>query len=304
MTTPRVDDETLAAFLDARLSAAERARVLQAIADEPKLYEHFFEAAHLIAEEAATEESPGERGDVPDDAPRTWRRRLLVAVPLLAAAAIAGVMVQRSRADSSDVVALMEGVRLASVSGPGSVQRALGDNWDQPGWSVVRGAESSSASAGTVARLGARMTQLAFSARAADTVAYAVSAARARALLTTIAGSGPLAATLAALPITASADRATLARRIREVSGEPTAFDVGGWLETARLSYLNGADDFAASGSAAAATLHRITDALGRAPPDSRWEDIERHLRAIEENSANPSLARAHVDSALKAIPR
>lgn len=302
MTTPRIDDETLAAFLDSRLSAAERARVLQAIADEPALYEHFFEAAHLLADEQATDGSPVRVHR--RDGPRTWRRRLLVAVPLLAAAAIAGVMVQRSRADSGDVVELMDGIRLANASGPGSVQRTLGDSWDQPGWSVVRGLESSSASAGTVARLGARMAQLAFAAGSGDTIAYALSTARARALLTTIAGSGPLAATLEALPITASADRSTLARQIREVSGEPTAFDVGGWLETARLSYLNGADDFAAPGSAAAATLHGITDALGRAPPDSRWQDIERHLRAIEASSADPALARAHVDSAVKAIPR
>jgi len=303
VTTPRVDDETLAAFLDSRLSAADRARVLQAIADEPELYEHFFEAAHLIADETAKQSTPriGGRGA---DGPHTWRRRLLVAVPLLAAAAIAGVMVQRSRADAGDVVEVMEGVRLASASGPGSVQRALGDNWDEPGWSVVRGAESSNASAGTIARLGARMAQLALSAGAGDSVAYALSAARARALLTTIAGSGPLAATLAALPITASAERATLARQIREVSGEPTAFDVGGWLEAARLSSLSGVENFAASGSAAAASLHSITTALGRAPPDTRWVDIERHLQAIEENSANPAVARLHVDSALKAIPR
>lgn len=303
MTTPRIDDETLAAFLDSRLSDAERARVLQAIADEPALYEHFFEAAHLLADEAAKQSTPRIRGGGADG-PHTWRRRLLVAVPLLAAAAIAGVMVQRSRADSGDVVELMDGIRLANASGPGSVQRTLGDSWDQPGWSVVRGLESSGASAGTVARLGARMAQLAFAAGSGDTIAYALSTARARALLTTIAGSGPLAASLEALPITASADRSTLARQIREVSGEPTAFDVGGWLETARLSYLNGADDFAAPGSAAAATLHGITDALGRAPPDSRWQDIERHLRAIEASSADPALARAHVDSAVKAIPR
>lgn len=303
MTTPRVDDETLAAFLDARLSAEERARVLQAIADQPDQYEHFFEAAHLIAEGSAGEAPPHPR---PEQLPRRspWRRRLYVAVPLLAAAAIAGVMVQRTRADSGDVVKLMQGTRLANASGPGSIQRVLGDNWDQPGWSVVRGVESTGATAGTIARLGTRMSQLAFAAGSADSVAYALAVARARALLTTIVGSGPLAASLAAMPITASEERATLARQIREVSGEPTAFDVGAWLETARLSYATGINDFAASGSDGLAALQHIAATLGRAPPDVRWQEIERHLVAIGEASSDPALARAHVDSALTAIPR
>lgn len=326
MTNPRIDDETLAAFLDARLSDEERARVIKAIADEPERYAHFFEAAHLIAEDEFAMEEPDESLEAQESAepeptpPATvdqdpevlpfvpkerspWRKRLLIAVPLLAAAAIAGVML-KTPSQAPDAIALMQGVRLASASGPGSVQSALGASWDQPGWSVVRGGESGTASPGTVARLGARLAQLEFSASAGDSVAYDQSRARARSLLSTIEGSGPLAASLASIAIAASSERATLARQIREVTGQPTPFDVGAWLETTRLAFLSGHDDFVAPGSDAFATLQHLTDALRRAPPDAPWVEIQRHLDAIAIGPSSAAAVRAHVDSAMAAIPR
>src|SRR5687768_3876572 len=91
MSRERIDHETMAAFLDGRLAGAERERVLRVIAAHPEEYEVFADAARVAAE-------PHRREVVPLES--RWRRmdRRLIAIPLLAAAGLAGILLARGRA--------------------------------------------------------------------------------------------------------------------------------------------------------------------------------------------------------------
>lgn len=314
MSRERLDDETLAAFLDGTLTPDERARVVQSLDADPEAYAEFLEAARIAASVSgvatADEAGPTLVNDPPGRAPvepakrKGWSRSILAAVPLLAAAGIAGVIFWPRGSAGPDTIALMQGTRLATVQGEGSVSAALGESWDQPGWSVVRGSDVGSATPGTSARIGARVAQLEFAAGASDTVAYRRVQGSIAELLSAVEGAGPIAVRLPQLQLQDSEGRATLARQLREVTGELTAFDVGAWLETARLAALNGRSDFLATNGPAIATLRALTDALDRAPPAGNWSEILAQLRTMTQGPLDAATARAHIETALAAIPR
>ncbi len=315
MSRKRLDDETLAAFLDGTLTADERTRVVQSLDADPEAYAEFLEAARISAEASGVATAKDESGlklvDDPPESPRVepakrsgWSRSLLTAVPLLAAAAIAGVIFWPRENASPDTIALMQGTRLATVQGEGSVSAALGESWDQPGWSVVRGGDVGSATPGTSARIGARVAQLEYAAGASDSVAYRRVQSTIAELLSAVEGAGPIAVRLPQLPLQDSEGRATLARQLRDVTGEPTAFEVGAWLETARLAALSGRSDFLATDGPAIATLHVLTDALDRAPPAGNWSEIISQLHSLTQGPPDAETARAHIEAALAAIPR
>jgi hypothetical protein len=300
VTAARLDDQTLAAFLDDALPPAERERVLSVMAADPEAYADLLEAAQVI--------DALNRPVAIDDAQRAkrrwWPRPLLVAVPLLAAAGLAGVLLLNDTGATSDVVALMQGARLAVNGGTGSVSAALGEDWDQPGWSVMRGSGASGSSPGAAARIGARMAQLEYAASAGDQAAYARISAIVVALLSAVEGAGPIAARLPTLPMAAADERGTLARQLRSITGAETAFDVGVWLETARLADASGHSAFLSDSGAAVSRLRSITSELERAPPEGDWTTILAQLQAIARDAGDGSGARVHVDTALAAIPR
>ncbi|MEO7513917.1 MAG: hypothetical protein ABIZ91_19430, partial [Gemmatimonadaceae bacterium] len=186
----------------------------------------------------------------------------------------------------------------------GSISAALGDEWDRPRWTVVRGAGPAAASPGTAARIGARMAQLEFAAAAGDDSAYQRAAATLHELLAAVEGAGPIAVQLTESSINAAEERALLARQLRTVTGTGNAFDAGAWLETARLAAVSGRTEFLDTGGPAIATLRDITAALERAPPSGEWDTILALLHAILRDHADADLTRDHVEKALAAIPR
>ena len=97
-------------------------------------------------------------------------------------------------------------------------------------------------------------------------------------------------------------DRATLARQLRELSGSPSAFDVGAWLETARLATASGRLDYFRVDGDARASLRRIIEAVERDHPT--WSVIITQLNALESDAVDASRVRLHVDSAMAALPR
>lgn len=315
MSRERLDDETLAAFLDGTLTPDERTRVVQSLDADPESYAEFLEAARIAAEASGAATATEVAGPtLVDDPPapaaferpkrKGWSRSILAAVPLLAAAGIAGVIFWTRESATPDTIALMQGTRLAAVQGEGSVSSALGESWDQPGWSVVRGNDVGSATPGTSARIGARVAQLEYAAGAADSVAYRRVQSSITELLAAVEGAGPIAVRLPELQLQDAEGRATLARQLREVTGEPAAFDVGAWLETARLAALSGRSDFLAANGPAISMLRPLTDALDRAPPAGNWSEILTQLRAMTQGPLDAATARAHIEAALAAIPR
>lgn len=336
VTDHPLDDETLAAFLDGRLSPPERARVLRVLAERPEVYADFIEAAQVAAELAAAAPvaqlaaEPQAPDVIPITRPvrRPWRGRLLAAIPLVAAAGIAGVLVLSPSSDAPsgraepDAIALLQTATAAPAQGTGSISARLGSRWDEPGWSVTRGAESSDASTGTIARIGARVAQLELAARASDTAAYRQVLATLRPLLETVTGASLIAARLAELPMVAADERATVVRQLREVAGAPEAFDAGMVLEAARLGIAGENPAFLSIDGAGVRALLATAAALERARPAGDWTATRAQLTSIAELGrvvttasdqprpiaspgalANAEL-RARVDSAVAAIPR
>jgi hypothetical protein len=295
VTDKRLDDETLAAFLDGTLPAADRATVVHTLASNPQAYEEFLDAAAI----AALVRDNSDVRVIPVRRPRGWQRSVMLAGPVLVAAGIAAIFVARS-GRTTDTIDLMQRAQLASVSGAGSVDSSLGQNWDQPGWSVVRGSSASRPSAGVAARMGARVAQLEYVAYAADTVAWRRVSAALVDLVTSIEGAGPVGQQLRGAGIPLADDRASLARQLREISGESSAFNVGAWLETARLAAVSSRFEYFRS-DGALASLSRIREAIQRDQPT--WSVIIAHLRALE-NESDTTRVRQHVDSAMAAFPR
>jgi hypothetical protein len=296
----RVEDETLAAFLDGTLPAGERAAVLRVLAANPEAYAEFLDAASVAA--AVNADSTGGSGSA--TSPRRWRRSMMLAGPLLAAAGIAGVILVARGPRAPDTIDLMQGAQLASAAGSGSVDATLGNDWDQPGWSVVRGGAAGTASAGTAARIGARVAQLEYAAAASDSAAWQRVAATLADLVTSVEGSGPLTQQLRSGGILDLDQRATLARQLRELTGTPAAFDVGAWLETARLAAASNRLDHFRAGGDALTSLQRVTAAIEREQSSAEWSVIISQLKAIETEAADASRVRLHVDSAMSAFPR
>jgi len=292
----RLDEEIVAAFLDGTLPAAERASVLNELANNPKAYAEFLDAASVAA--AANAEIA--RGVARAKSPRSWRRSMMLAGPLLAAAGIAGVVFISRGSRAPDVIELMQGARLASASGARSITSL--DNWDQPGWSVVRGGEAGTTSAGTAARVGARVAQLEYAASVADSAAWQRLAATLADLVTSIEGSGPITQQLRSGVMLHIEQRATLARQLRELSGAPSAFDVGTWLELARLATASGSLDYFRADGDVQASLRRVTTAVERDLPT--WSVIISQLKALDNEAMDAPRVRLHVDSAMAAFPR
>lgn len=236
----------------------------------------------------------------------------MVAIPLVAAAGVAGVLVlspsEKSpggRPEGADAIALLQEATAASSRGAGSISARLGARWDEPGWSVTRGAESSDASPGTVARIGARLAQLELAATARDSAAYQQTLGALQPLLVTLTGASPIAARLAELPMESAGERATVVRQLREVAGTPEAFDAGVVLEAARLGLASENAAFLTTDGAGMRALRATSEAMERSPPAGEWTTTRTQLRSIASlGLADRAELRARVDSAVAAIPR
>jgi len=290
----RIDPETLAEFLEGRLSPAERERVLHALAESPDAYADFIEAAAVdraVAEERASPKLEGQaspaRAVIPINtrANRAWR----YAVPALIAAGVVAIFfLRRGReADAGGMIVLAQATHVVPA-GSGSVASKLGDLWDQPQWSVSRGGDNAATDKARAFRAGARVAELEVAAQAGDSTAVRRIAGFLAAILASAQVGTPTISQLKDLSMPGPAARAEVANQIRSLLGAPVNFDAGVWTETARLAfaadrrdYLSGAtgdltglilklqeDSAASSNSSLVSALQAIASAQSTTPSD------------------------------------
>ncbi|GLC27806.1 hypothetical protein [Roseisolibacter agri] len=324
MSNDRIAPETIAALLDGTLSAEERARVLAALARGDESYEDLLEASALVRalEDEGGRGEPGEPlphprpgvGSGAGPAARRWRRGLLTAVPLLAAAGIAAIVLPArfGRTGAPDIAQV---VGDATVPGQtGDMASRFGTGWEQPGWSVVRGADDPLSRDGGAFRLGGRFAQLDLSLRARDAAAVRAAAAALGRLAARVDGGAPVAAQVEALatsPIAeADASLPAVASALRDLAASPAWFDLGAWSEAARLAARAGRAEFFAPARPPMQALTRILTALDRAPDDERRAGAAAvaRFRALRNRAvgapADLATLRALLDSAIAAVDR
>lgn len=310
MNNERIDPETLAAFLDGTLPAADRERLLSALARGGVAYEDLIEARVLL--DAASAGATEEKSRPPPAAPALsfdpfgerriewWRRGKTWGVgAFLTAASIATVVLlqRRSTADAATpLVRVIQSVS-AGVGGTADVEAALGLGRDHPGWNRVRGASESVSERGRAFQMGVRFADQDVAFAAGDTAAgRAILGALAR-LAGEVETGAPVAARIRYLadsraPPPAAADRRQVAAELRDLVREPHWFDLGAWSEAARFAAHSRQATFFAPNGPAMRELARIVAALDEAPEAERRaaESIVEPLRQLSQMPvASPS---------------
>jgi hypothetical protein len=287
MSEAQIDPEQLAAFLDGTASATERDAVLQEIASSGRAYAEFVEAAALIREmEPALTVASG--GEVKPSEERTAdsgsrRRGYIVSLALLAACLALFFGVRRFRSHNGDVIQLAQATQPSGPTGAGSIAKTLGVGWDEPGWSVTRGAETTRGTTERAFRAGLRFAQMEFAVNARDSVATGVAATRLEALLSDIGGSAPVSARLYQMSQPSSfgdvASRARLASQLRDLLEASDRFNLGVWTGAAQISATNGQTSFfSADGEA----LAQLTTLLAASPqPQNQWLAVTEALKEV-----------------------
>jgi hypothetical protein len=155
-TTEHFDPDLMAAFIDGRLSGAERERVVRLLAESEEAFEVYSDAVMA-------------RRDLEDDPAvslaahreRRSRRWWIAGIPAAAAAALVVALfpaVQARRADAT-LAMRAESITQPLTSRP-QLAVALGTTWDEGRWSVNRGGGSTVVDSTAALRLGVRATDL------------------------------------------------------------------------------------------------------------------------------------------------
>jgi hypothetical protein len=282
-----MDLETIAAYIEGRLPAGRNAEVAAYLARSPDAFQVFADAVALRAEltrlspasENAT--APARRGE---RRPRRW----LYAGAASAAAVAALFLVTRSLESGAGPPLFLTAEELR-VAGAGSLDRALGEDWAVPPWSSVRGSVDAQASRANAFRAGALASHLLLAADADDGQAVRATAGDLTALRSTAAG--PALARITEIASTADPTAQALAPAVNSLRDvhEEHWFDLGAWVEQARLAVIAEDTGFFDSdavrairslrrelaGDAAAATvIDRIDALLGRIEADAAVSDI------------------------------
>lgn len=170
--TEDVDFDLIAAFIDDRLTGAERERVIKLLRDSEKAFEIYTDALRVRED---LEVGPLVISDTPSVVPIDQGRRPSSFVwrkyGSLAAAAVlmvAIVPVWRARRDRQDLNAPASEITIAMTKRP-DLSRTLVGDWDQRGWSVTRGRSSGLVDSTTEFRLGVRMADIEVAVAAGDT---------------------------------------------------------------------------------------------------------------------------------------
>ena len=116
-----------------------------------------------------------------------------------------------------------------------------------------------------------------------------------RDLLADVDGTGPIASQLDALAHSGDAGaadlRGTLTSQLRTVHGMPAWYDLGVWVECARLALLSGDSAFLEPGGAPRRTFDRLVTARS---DDREWmRTVAPLLRLLEDAAARSDRARA-----------
>ena len=160
-----IDLELIAAFIDGRLSGAERERAVKLLASSEAAFEIYSDV--LGVQTDLGPEKVVAIGPRRERAARRWR----TVVPLAAAAVllIAIVPTVRARRDralfSSTTIAIAQPL-MGRAESPG----VLGPGWDQRNWSVTRGGTSRLVDSTIAFRLGVRAVDLQVAMATGDTV--------------------------------------------------------------------------------------------------------------------------------------
>jgi len=272
----RIDPETLAAFLEGALPAAERGRVMRIIAESPEAYSQFIEAA-AVQRELAGNASPAVPAEtsisrsIGDRPSVTRRRRAWYVAPFLVAAGITGLVVVRRIGNETTPgsIAFVQDTRLVRP-GAGGVATRLGESWDQPAWSVVRGGSTNLGDRARAFRAGVRYAELEVAAQAADSGAMTHLSESLAQTAGTIDAGAPLAAQFRELArsrtVAERAARARAAEQLRALSHASAWFDAGAWIETARLAIAANQLVLLAPSGNGIAELKRIVAVLESSP--------------------------------------
>ena len=287
LTNHRIDPETLASFLDGTLPAAERERVLEALAQGGEAYDAFVEARALLDARLAGEGAsvaPQLRPPSPTrsliaavrkpNAP--WRSRTGVAVGgLLAAAGIAAILVL-GRGPTAGTPALLAVHSVSDgLSAVTDLEARLGASWNQPRWTALRGTTESFSDRAYAFRLGVRYAQFSVALSATDTrFKQPVSGALAELAARDETGA-PVALRVEQLarssdPRAAADERSRVASELRALTSNPNWFDLGAWSESARLAATSGDRTFFGDERPTMRALSGIVAGLERQRDDER----------------------------------
>ncbi len=160
MTDGDFDLEELAAFIDGKLTGEARARMVKLLAESEAAHEVFVETVRFQGEEQQLREGPEVipiRGRRPAFV-GTW----MVWVPVAAAASLF-LFLGRPLFDSlagPSALDFSTAQIVAELTARGDLGSSLGEGWDQPGWSVTRGAAARLVESERAFRLGVRNVDL------------------------------------------------------------------------------------------------------------------------------------------------
>lgn len=272
-----VDPERVAALLDGRLDAAQRAEVLAQLEASPEALEAYADAVAVLRE---LEAEPDATRVAPAESRRTRfaGRRSMVYSLALAAGIVLVVLVVREN-----------GARPESLPEPSAMVAAIARPPAEPGealgaalWSEQRSGDVTLSMRARATRLGVRIVQLAWMARAGDTAATAAALQIAAFLDDVPAGSVAAAAYRAmADRAPAAMDDAELARaaRLAEEVTDGRALRAGAWLEVARVAVQQRDTEFLhATGSREVARA--IVSDASEQPAAALAARLDRELRA------------------------
>lgn len=288
MGSERIDPETLAALLDGRLEGAERERVLRSIAENPDDYQTFADAAYVTAEldrKAATA--------TPILRVRPRPRWLMVAAPAAIAAGLTALAVGVFRGREFSPTDLVRSLQVVTTPGNRSLAMRLGENWDQPGWSVTRGERPDVIEPAQAFRLGARATDVEIAVRAQDTTALRLVAADLIQLASGIDGGGPAAVMYQQVidqgVLHESSARKDASNALSALMGDSPWFELGVWAEAARIASSAGQVGFLRDN---ARTLDRLIERL-RALPSVEVPELMNALESLLEDLRSDALLEA-----------
>jgi hypothetical protein len=227
-----IDPETLAAFLDGKLGAQEREKVIKALGD-PEQYESFMEAAALESELGAAEAKPikfpGRRWAV---STKRWR----VGVPVAAAAALAGVLavsqiIQSARGPES--LRLLRNAAFYEQARGNGAPTGVRASLTNIEWPAMRGGKNAEAPRGDAFAAGLLLVNLEFAAKTKEDATIPGIATQLRKVLQRIPGGGPAAA------LANASDKSSL-RDVADTMGpllnDSPWYRLGIWVGQARLA--------------------------------------------------------------------
>ncbi|HEY9227278.1 MAG TPA: hypothetical protein VIP11_11560 [Gemmatimonadaceae bacterium] len=262
MPDEHVSPEALEALIDGTLGKDERAKVLAALARSEDSYDDLTESAAILAELRTS--------DVVTPKPiaaRLPRRVYSIGISAIAAAAIAMVVISK-REPAGSIVTGTLAQAVGAVGLTPSTRVAV--------WPETRGADENLSARARAFRLGAYLVDLEGAARRGDKAAAGAVAEKAKKLANGAAMGAPAAYSIDQFAATtADAQRITMERDVRQMSGAKEWFDIGAWIASARLATLAQNEAFFGADAAPMRSLRELVTAAERAPGESTPSQTE-----------------------------